>query len=218
MKTFVDARIEQLAHDGGAFFRVAGEQLAEFALSDHDDLAELAPVDSQQLFDGGSGFSLLCDGGLVGAIELDGCRLFFRSRAALFRTGVLGGALDAVLLASVFELEIDIGFSARVCKVASQALSVSCPRVFATACLAVQSKADGVENGRLSRPGVAADQVEAVIPQVFQGDDGFARIGAEGADDEFGGAHVRLPFRGCFRVPSLRFPLAFRSWACSSGL
>ena len=192
----IDLRAEQLLEDGASPLRVGGEELAELALRQHDDLAELVGRHADQLLHlgvdsidapAGSGdvravWSDLPDGGA--GLDRNGAVF-----AALCRALLHGGALDAEAPGGVagpeFELKRDLGQHLGLGVVATQVGSIA----FAPGTHAVQGEADGVKDGGLAGPDRPLDEEERPLTKLGEVNRRLVGEGAEGGGGQGDRAH-----------------------------
>lgn len=96
----------------------------------------------------------------------------------------------------VLELELNVRLSTRGRKVAAKAAR----RAVCAARHAIQGKRYGVEDGRLARARVSADEIEALAAESLEVDGHLARVGPERADGKLGWSHLeRLDSLELFR-------------------
>ena len=192
----IDLRAEQLLEDGASPLRVGGEELAELALRQHDDLAELFGRHADQLLH--LGVDILdtpASSGDVrafwsdlpyGGAGLDRNGAVF---AALCRALLHGGALDAEAPGGVagpeFELERDLGQHLGLGVVATQVGSIA----FAPGTHAVQGEADGVKDGGLAGPDRPLDEEERPLTKLGEVNRRLVGEGAEGGGGQGDRAH-----------------------------
>ena len=163
LHTAVQPRIEHAAENLGAFGTSGEQQFQEFPLRNHRGLAELAAVDPHQLF------HLPRHGGGARtdrAVRPDqfGFGVFRRHAAAPFRALVTRVPLDPVTLAPVGKGQLHKRFLRRISKIAPQRFR----RARGAARFSVQRKRDGVENRRLARARVAADEEQPFRAELFE--------------------------------------------------
>ena len=157
LKSLVGCCAKNMAEDVGAVFRVGIQQLLEFALRDHCDLLVLAFRHAKRLPD------FCIDGNGAGFDTAVGKVQFSRGLLGCHAASAFGGPFiarvpdDAVFFVAVGERQVDEGFSCRVGEVASK---IRCASGFARG-HAEQCEGNRIEDGGLSRPRVAADEVQA---------------------------------------------------------
>ena len=157
LETLVGCGVKQLAKDLAALLRLRGEELAEFALGDHDDLRKLHAVDSQELLDGSFNFFRLGENAAIGSFELYGGLTYGHALATLSGSFVLRTATDAIGSPSILEGELNEGFGFRLGEVAAQRAH----RAHPARCLPVEGEGDGVEDSGFACARIAADEIQA---------------------------------------------------------
>ena len=168
---------EQLAEDAAALLGGSVEQLCELPLRDHGDLRKLAVVQPDDLLHGGG--HVFCFGhrrAAVGVGEGGVGLLGGKALAAHLGAGVLWVAAHSVADAVHLKFQLHKGGGLGVGVLAAQ----HGPLAHAAAGMVVQSVCNGVKQGGLARAGVAGDEVQSALAQLFQFQHRFARIGAEG--------------------------------------
>ena len=158
------------------FLGVGLEQAAKFSLGQHGDLGKLLPRDPQDGLDLGVDLSGFGDQTAVGQGQLGLGLLQDQLIAPLGGALVLRVAPDGVLLPGVLEHQLHFRRHLRRGVFGAKHLRGTA----VAAGLAEEGEGDGIKDRGLARPGVSGDEVEAMSPQLFQGEQGLPGIGAEG--------------------------------------
>ena len=184
---------KKLPENGPPVIRPRLQQLPELPLGDHGHLDKLLEGQAQQLLHRFGGPVLFGRAPLSGqhtpvrAVELRALLLGGGSASPHLGPIVPGVPTNPVVLAPAAEGQLHKGRRLRQGVLAAQQLR---PHVF-PAGLAKEGEGDGVEDGGLARPGVAADHIQPLPAQLVQVQLHLPRVGAEGGDGQFCGSHAR---------------------------
>ena len=175
LKDAVGAGMEQLAEDRLPVLRVGQQQLQKVALGDHGDLGKLVPVQTQQGLQLPRHILRFGHGSAVRELQLRIGRLFRESSAASGGPLILRVSAHGIALPGMREDQ----FHLRGCFGGSVLRAQHGHVAGAAAGLAVKREGDRVKEARLSRAGIARNEVQAALAQFFKIHDGFTGIGPE---------------------------------------
>ena len=208
LQTGIPFRAEQLFQDGAAHFLVGGQQFAELALGDHDDLHELVPGQAEQFLDLRGHFLDLARHRFPVPVEQDRLLQLVLAVDQHFLTAFfVHTPEDPVLAAAAGEGEVDIGGRILSGIFAGQVFAAA----VAAARLPVQGIDDGIEQGRLPRSGVTGDEVQSALPEFREVQRRDAGIGAEGGQSQSQGSHSASPPHSSVIRPFSRSSCSARS-------
>ena len=186
LQDHVAAGVEQLPEDLLAGLGVCQQQLEKVALGDHGHLGKLAAAQTQDLGNGGGDLPGFGDDAAVRQMQL---RLRFLDGGAAAAPGgalILRTAPDGVARLAAGEYQLHGGgrfrggvFGAEHGRVPDIAAGLTVERV-----------GNGVEQGGLSRAGIAGDEVKAAAAQRFQRDLRFVGVRAKGPHGQFQRSHT----------------------------
>ena len=185
--------LEQVAPLGG--FGV--ENLQKIALRDHHGLRELVAGQPDQILHALRDF-IQSRPALAGVgLKLRRVLAHDHAVAALAGAGVFGIAAQTVVVPSVAERQLH----PRILRLGGvvRAEGLRGAAILAARGFAVQREADGVENRGLARAGVAGDQEQAVLTQLFKIDLRRAGVRAKGAHRQLQRLHRTSPSNS-FRI------------------
>ena len=177
---------EQLPENLAAFLGFGVEELEERPLGDHGHLGKLTPVQARQLrHSPGHLPAFRHRGAAVKKSQLRVGALRRHAFAAALGPLILRVAADAVCFPAAEELHLHISGRFRVGVFAAEHVCLP----LRAAGLTVKGEGDGVEDRRLSRAGVAGDEIQPPVPQLCQIDLRLSRVGAEGGENQLCRSH-----------------------------
>ena len=185
LKVQIGSVIEQLAEDLVFLAAVRFQKLPEFPLRQHDDLAELLPVEADQLLAAGGhpACALRRRGVRLLQERVDDRRTVELLRAALF--GEVDGPRRCILFPVLRKTQPDLRIHGLRHMVAVHHLR----RAVRAARRAVESEHYRVEDRGLACAGVPGDKIQAVL-QLRERHGGFLRVGAEGGHFKMDRSHA----------------------------
>ena len=162
--------VEQLPQDLSLFHGTGQQKLPEFALCDHDDLAELFAVHAGQfhhfvrhcLCSGTEDLFFLCRLIRKNLPEFCLCLLFYHAAAAECRTQIRRCAIYQILFVPAEEPQFYTSDLLGVSILTAKLLRIA----DIAACRSIKGVADRIKNGSFSRTGFAGDQID---PRLVKG-------------------------------------------------
>ena len=190
LQVCVDRGVEQLLKQRLPIVGGSIENLQKISLGDHHRLGELVLGQAQELIDFGLDLIHALDdrpGIHMGQCGIGGlgCGPF----AGFLRTLVFGIAADAPGLGLVAEGQLDPRL--RPGRGIVRAEGFAPAPLLATGGLAVEGKADGVEDCGLARAGIPGNQEDAILAKPGKINDGLIGIGPKGRQNQLQRFHAR---------------------------